>query len=122
VRKQKPGTGRRDVFRDGAAAFLAHAFHEECSFDLRDPAVYRKELLGFLRVALKAGGFKAPEPRKTWSLLGRTWPSVREPRDRDGMPRVRPERLQRILERRLGLTDWTLLVPRLEPRHEDRAE
>jgi hypothetical protein len=82
VSKQKPDTTRRDANRAAAIGFLAQAFQEECSFALRAPAVYRKELLAFLRVALKAGGFKAPEPRKTWQLLGRFASWTRKPRSR----------------------------------------
>ena len=62
----------------------------------------------FVRDALKAGKFNAPEPRKTWILVGRLWPWVRKPRDRDA-PRVheRPQRLRRYVERLLGVRGWT---------------
>jgi hypothetical protein len=45
--EQKPETSRRDKFRVAAIVFLSQSFHGECSFDLRAPAVYRKELLAF---------------------------------------------------------------------------
>jgi hypothetical protein len=80
LRKQKPDTSKRDKFRDASILLLAATFRDEASFELRDPAVYRKELLAFLRTALKAAGFKAPEPRKVWAKLGRF--HLQKPRER----------------------------------------